>query len=305
MIAIGSAVTRQDMFDAYAGPGIESIREPDTEVLVFPATGSIFSSYNMLLDKAAAIEGLEALVLIHQDAEIVDPDFFTKIRRGLSDPEVALVGCAGATGVRSIAWWEGAVTWASYTHRYQELGGGEIPSICWVLEDTPSFAAAGEVDSIDGFVIGFSPWAIRNLRFDETIGSQLHGYDFDISMQAKAAGKKIVTEDMRVVHHHSLELISEMDGWIRTHMHLTRKWADQLPGDGAGVTDWEDRARRAEATLSATRLMAGAGEIIWEARTRNLESNLGKMQGSSSWRLTRPLRKLGRFGRAPKDDQPD
>ncbi len=292
MIAIGSAITEEDIFDAYAGPGIERIREPDTELLIYPSAGSIFRSYNVLLDKAKQLEGLEALVLIHQDAEIVDQDFFKKIRHGFEDPEVALVGCAGATGVRSIAWWEGSVTWASYTHRYQEFGGGEIPAICWVREDTPSFAGTGEVDSIDGFVIAFSPWAIENLRFDETIGGKLHGYDFDISMQVKEAGKKIVTEDLRVIHHHSLELISEMEGWVDTHMQLSRKWQHLLPDDGGGEPDWEERARRAEAELSATRLMAGAGEIIWEARTQELEKELSEVKNSTSWKITRPLRRL-------------
>ena len=42
-----------------------------------------------------------------------------------------------------------------------------------------------------------SPWAVRELRFDESLG-KLHGYDFDICMQARAAGKKVVTADFRV-----------------------------------------------------------------------------------------------------------
>ena len=39
------------------------------------ATGSIFRSYNLILDKVAEREDLEALVLLHQDTEIVDPGF--------------------------------------------------------------------------------------------------------------------------------------------------------------------------------------------------------------------------------------
>ena len=161
-----------------------------------------------------------------------------------------------------------------------------------MYEDTPSFAGTGEVDSIDGFVIAFSPWAIHNLRFDETIGGKLHGYDFDISMQVKEAGKKIVTEDLRVIHHHSLELISEMEGWVDTHMQLSRKWQHLLSDNGGGEPDWEERARRAEAELSATRLMAGAGEIIWEARTQELERELNEVKNSTCLKITRPLRRL-------------
>src|SRR5712691_567735 len=187
MIAFGVSVTEPKVYERCAEPGIRLVAEPDTEVMAHGSTGSVFRSYNMLMDQARKLEGLEALVLIHQDAEIIDPDFLKKIREALSDPEVAIVGCAGAIGVRNIAWWEGAVTWASFTHRYTEWGGGDFPSLCWDPEKIPSFAHTGEVDSIDGFVMVLSPWAVKYLRFDESLGT-LHGYDFDFCAQARAAG---------------------------------------------------------------------------------------------------------------------
>ncbi len=49
------------------------------------------------------------------------------MREALSDPDVAIVGCVGAVGVRSIAWWQGALTWAGVTHRYPEYGGRRLP----------------------------------------------------------------------------------------------------------------------------------------------------------------------------------
>ena len=62
------------------------------------------------------------------------------------------------------------MTWASFTHRYEELGGGEFPAFAWKTDQLPSHAHTGEVDSIDGFVMALSPWAVRELRFDETLG---------------------------------------------------------------------------------------------------------------------------------------
>jgi hypothetical protein len=38
--------------------------------------------------------------------------------------------------------------------------------------------------------------------------------------------------------------------------------------------------------------MAGAGEIIWEARTQELERELNEVKNSTSWKITRPLRRL-------------
>lgn len=300
MIAIGCSITKDDLFDAYAGPSIESIREPDTKILMFPSAGSIFRSYNIVLDQAAKIEGLDALVLLHQDAEIVDPEFLDKVRRSLMDPEVALVGSAGANNVRSIAWWEGENARASHTQRFQDFGGGEIPAIRMTGKRPSETDPVGEVDVIDGVVMALSSWAVRNLRFDESIGGEIHGYDFDLCMQARAAGKKVVTQDFRVVHHHSLEPVGEVEGWIDTHMKLSRKWNDQLPGAGQPV-DWEERALRAEAELSATRLNEGAAAIIWEANVKHLERDVKGIERSASWRLTRPLRSLGRLGKSKPD----
>lgn len=296
MIAFGTAITEEDVFKRFAEPGLAMAAEPDTQVLAMAAVGSIFRSYNALLNEAAAIDGLEAFVLIHQDAEIVDSEFIPKVRAALAaDPDVAIVGCAGSVDVRSIAWWEGSVRWASFSHRYPEFGGGEIPALTFYLPDPPPpFAKLGEVDSVDGFVMAFSPWAIRNLRFDESIGGTLHGYDFDISMQARAAGKKVVVADLKVVHHHSLEVISNEESWIQAHMRLTTKWAEQLP---VPDDDWERRARRAEAELSAAEAKRTSAGLLHDMRVEELEQELEGVRRSLSWRLTKPLRWFKRLGR--------
>ena len=174
MIGFAAAITDKEMYERCALKGFQLAAEPDTEILGYPADGSIFRSYNMLLNltlERFGPDGLEFLVLVHQDAEIVDADFIAKIREAFANhPDAAIVGCAGALDVRSIAWWEGSVTWASFTHRFDDYGGGEIPAMAWAPERMPVYAETGPVDSLDGFVMAFSPWAIANLRFDESIG---------------------------------------------------------------------------------------------------------------------------------------
>src|SRR4029450_4244496 len=130
---------------------------------------------------------------VHQDAELVDRDLCEKVRQAFRDSEVALAGCGGAVGVRSIAWWEGSITWASYTHRFEEMGGGDIPGLSW-HEEYPAYAHTGEVDSLDGVLIAMSPWAVRELRFDESLG-RLHGYDLDIFLQPRARGHTAVATE--------------------------------------------------------------------------------------------------------------
>jgi Glycosyltransferase like family len=297
MIAFGSSVTKPDVYERFAKPGIRLVTEPDSEVFARKATGSIFSSYNLMLDKAADLEDLEALVLVHQDAEIVDPDFCGKLRRVLRDPEVGVVGCVGAIGVRNIAWWEGSVTWASFVHRYGRPGE-EFPSLSWDPDDLPPYARTGEVDTVDGFVLALSPWTVRNIRFDESLGQLLHGYDFDFCLQVRAAGRKVMTEDFRVVHNHSLELADDPEGWVQAHMSVAEKWDGRMPNIGVAGGDWKQRARRAEAETAAARAQAISTQLQTEARAKQLERHLTEATESIGWRITEPLRRLNARRRA-------
>lgn len=291
MIAFGSSITEPETYDRCARPGIELVAEPNSEILAFQMAGSIFRSYNVILEAAAALEDLEALVLVHQDAEIVSSDFCSTIRGALSDPDVGVVGCVGAVGVRSIAWWEGSVTWASFTHRYSELGGGELPALSWKRDEMPAYARTGEVDTVDGFVLVLSPWVVKNIRFDESLGA-LHGYDFDFCLQVRAAGKKVVTADFKAVHHHGLDLVRNPEGWINAHITIAEKWADKMPGVGVEGGDWRARARRAEAEAAVARAQAVSAMLQSEARNKHLEALLDEVIGSTSWRYTKPLREL-------------
>ncbi len=291
MIAFGSSVTSPDMFRRCAEPGIRLAAEPDTAVIARPASGSIFSGYNAILDEAAELADLEALVLLHQDAEIVDPAFCSRLREALADPDVAVVGCAGAVGVRSLAWWDGSMTWASFTHRYEDLGGGYSPSYTWVPEGVPSWAALGEVDSVDGFLLAFSPWAVRHVRFDTSLGQMLHGYDLDYCLQVRAAGRKVATADLKVVHHHPI-YGSDLVTWAEAHVTIAEKWSGVIPGFGEAPGDWRERARRAEADAAIVRARAIGHRMRVQALARAHDHEREVMETSIGWRLTAPLRRL-------------
>jgi Glycosyltransferase like family len=291
MIAFASAITKRDEYERFAAPGIRRAAEPDSQLIAHAANGSIFRNYNLILEEAGAFDDLEALVLVHQDAEIVDPDFCRKVRDALSDPDVGVVGCVGAIGVRSIAWWEGSVTWASFIHRHGKAGE-EFPSLSWDPDDMPPYAQLGEVDTVDGFVMVLSPWTVRNIRFDESLGQLLHGYDFDFCLQVREAGRKIVTADLRVVHNHSLELANDPDGWVKAHMTVAEKWDGRMPHIGAAGGDWKQRARRAEAERAAARAQAISTQLQTEARARQHERAMKEATESLGWRITAPLRRL-------------
>lgn len=289
MIAFATSVTKPEVYSRCAEPGIRLAAEPDSVIAPTPSAGSAMRSYNEILDRFADLAGLEALVLVHQDAELVDPGFCGKLRAALADPEVGVVGCVGAIGVQNIAWWEGSVTWASFSHRYSELGGGELPAFSWKPEDMPPFARTGEVETVDGFVLGLSPWVLRNVRFDESLGS-LHGYDFDFCLQVREAGRKVVTTDFGAIHHHTLDVIQDREGWIDAHVRIAEKWSGRMPNVGGAGRDWRYRARRAEAEADAAALTRHMIADQTVARVRELEHGLRETRTSISWRITAPFR---------------
>jgi hypothetical protein len=297
MIAFGSAITDPEAYRRYAEPGIRLAAERDSEIIANAPAGSLFRTYNLILDMVAERDDLEALVLVHQDAELVDREFCAKVRSALADPVVGVVGCVGAIGVRSIAWWDGSVTWGSFIHRYQELGGGDLPAFAWNGSELPPYARTGEVDTVDGFVLALAPWTVRNVRFDESLGGALHGYDFDLCLQVREAGRKVVTTDFKAIHHHSLDLVGDPEGWVAAHIQVAEKWDGRMPRVGEAGGDWKHRARRAEAEAALAVAQAVSNRLKGDARALELQREIDVMTMSVSWRMTAALRRVNYWRR--------
>jgi Glycosyltransferase like family len=293
VIAFGSAITKPEVYARCAEPGIRRAAEHDSEIWAQPSNGSISRNYNALLDRAAQRDDIEALVLVHQDAEIVDADFCRIVRAALSDPEVGLVGCVGAIGVRNIAWWEGSVTLASFVNRYDEHGGGDLAAFSWAWDEAPAYAHTGAVETLDGFVLVVSPWTLRNVRFDESLG-EFHGYDLDFCLQVREAGRKVVTADFRAIHHRPLQMLPDPEPWIAAHIAVAEKWDGRMPGIGVEPGGWRERALRAEAERDIARAMAHSKALELEARVREAQRGIAETRGSLSWRITAPFRRRAR-----------
>ena len=290
MIAFGCSITKPDQFRRCAEPGIRRSAEADSVRYELPSIGSIAESYNATLDRAAERDDLEALVLVHQDAEIVDTDLCAKVRETLRDPAVGLVGCVGAIDVRSIAWWEGSVTLASFVNRYEGHGGGDLASFSWTWDDAPPWTKTGEVETLDGFVLVFSPWAVRTIRFDPSL-SRFHGYDLDYSLQVREAGRKVVTADFRAIHHREIQMLPDPEEWIEAHINVAEKWDGRMPPIGSAPGTWRERALRAEAERDVAASMAHTKLVELDARARQLRRGIDETRTSLSWRLTAPLRR--------------
>ena len=81
------------------------------------------------------------------------------------------------------------------------------------------------MDLLEGALIALSPWAVANMAFATRPG--FHGYDGDISMQARRAGKRVVVLDIDAHHHTTLgfdDQASHLD-WLDADREFRQRWS--------------------------------------------------------------------------------
>jgi len=170
VIAFGIWVENEARYQSVLRPSLALHAEPDSALLESVTEGCVFEAYEEIIDAAATMADLEALVLVRDDVEIRDPELCRKLRIALADPNVAVVGAAGARHVESLRCWEGEV------------------------------AAPGEdAHLLDPGLVALSPGAVRGLRLDRGLGSGPHGAEAELCWLARYAGGRVVVADLDVV----------------------------------------------------------------------------------------------------------
>jgi 2-polyprenyl-3-methyl-5-hydroxy-6-metoxy-1,4-benzoquinol methylase len=226
VIAYAACVGSPEKFQKICLPGLQRVAQPDDLVIEAEHERSIFAAYNEVLDAVRDRDDLEALVLLHEDTEVTDPSFPRLVRRHLSRDDVAVVGTVGARAIRGLAWWEGdCYGRVAETRGVIDFGGGDH-----------------DVETVDGLVMALSPWAVRNLRFDEDAYDGFDAYDADFCAQARAAGKRVVVTELPVMHRHtrvgSARASSDGGSFERNEKVFRQKWLGAAAGTGAtGVRD--------------------------------------------------------------------
>lgn len=290
MIAFACVVAEPEPFIRFARPGIRRSMEHDSEEIVLAALHPAARSLNLVLDAAQAMEGLEALVTVDPFTELLGSGLCDTVRTAFADPDVALLGVYGGSGFRGTAWWEGEVRGHPAEHHYREFGSGSKPLYPWLA----GAAGPGEVEAVNEMLLVLSPWAVRNLRFDETLHLR-HGVEIDLCHQAGAAGKKVRVEPLDYRYHGPLAFNADrrqIQVWQEAHIALASKWTDDpTPGDPDSI-EWERRARQAEAEREAARAFSYPLDLALEAQREKLEDELAGYTESIGWKLTAPLRRL-------------
>ena len=184
MIAFGVCVSSRERFESSALAGIIASSASDDALLTATETG-LAEGYNEILDAAVQMDGLEAVVLLAEDVEIVDPQFAEKLRASLVRG-VDVLGVVGASGGNGLGWW----TW---TKRY-----GGVRTLHGPVMYQPGPA---DVDVIDGLCMILSPQVVAALRFDVTNYPKASGLDLDFCFQARERGLRVAVDDLALLQH--------------------------------------------------------------------------------------------------------
>jgi hypothetical protein len=209
MIAFATAITDREAYERVALPGIRRAAEPDSAILTRSGRDSIQQPYNEMMDEAATLPGLEALVLLHQDLELTDDSLPRRVRSVFDDPRVGLMG---------------------------PLGGRISKPHCWLWPDQafgtvdphvlPPVVGSEQVDALDGALLVLAPWVVSGLRFGPPADGRFHGYDVDIGFRVGAHGGKVICHHVPCVHRR--ELKDDYEGQRIAGVALAQIWDPAL-----------------------------------------------------------------------------
>lgn len=202
-VAYGCCVGSWDRFQRYVAP-----RSEEGPLLGLSGQTSIADAYNLILD-AHQEQGADLVVLMHDDLEITDLGFEEKITELLrSQPDVGLIGVAGGSARGGLAWWNHDPVGHQMTDGIGMIDFGQ---------------REGNVDLLEGSLLVFTRWAIRELRFEPRAG--FHGYD-EIAMQSAKKGMRVIVADLDTHHHTALGFDNEQshDDWLAADRWFRQKW---------------------------------------------------------------------------------
>ena len=200
-VAYGTCVGSWDKLQRWVIPRVAG------PLLALSGQTSIAVAYNAILDAYQNMD-LEAVILLHDDLEILDPAAEEVFLAALAQENVGLVGVAGGSDRQGLAWWN-----------VEPVGHQQTDAM-----NIDFGQRSGDVDILEGSLLVFSAYAAKTFRFDTRL-SGFHGYD-EISKQVTNAGLRAVVVDVDTHHHNSMGFKSEQSHqeWLQGDRFYREKW---------------------------------------------------------------------------------
>jgi GT2 family glycosyltransferase len=183
----------------------------------------------------------EFVCFLHNDTEMREPEWLARLEAAAARPDVGLAGLYGARGLRR----DGRFVGRSIVHCL--AGEARMP------------AAVVEVAAVDGVCLFLRRSMLDAVGgFDEGYGF-FHGYDRDLSLAVREAGRRCVVVDAPFVHR---------GGGTRTGPAAPRRPEDDLADRRAALARFASKwARRLPCDVRSTReRVAGRLAGLWTRR---------------------------------------
>ncbi len=194
MIGFGCVTTSEPEFRAGAAEVIELAAEPDSLLMRRHGKAPVGPLCNEMLDVAAEWDDLEAFVLLAEDVT--------------TPPNATAAGWGSAF--------------------LAELRRLLVPS-----SDVALIGAAGgldldKVDLLDGCAVVFSPWALRELRFDDALAVPFDCGVADLCHQAQARDRLVATGKFDLGRAALCRRLGDRGRLVRGKVAVWRKWSVDL-----------------------------------------------------------------------------
>jgi hypothetical protein len=196
IICFGTCVGNPEKWRKHCIPGVQHNMDEPYRWLSYASVGHVPGTYQQILEAARAMPDVDALVFLHDDLEIQDPKFATKIREALTRYDV--VGLVGTTKLTSMRWWEhGPSTWRGYA-----VDGRNGRTVVQGMRNVDG-SFDDYVESVDGMLFALNRRAIDSrIGFSPGVYRGIHGYVEELCMQARRqAGLKIGVTRIDAFHH--------------------------------------------------------------------------------------------------------
>ena len=207
-------------------------------MLTDDGSAGICVAYNRFIQYARNEPACEGLILVHDDVELLDPNFREKVLAALAGDDVGIVGVIGGSQLKEPAWWSA-----------RELKGRVLES-----RGPISFGNPGRVEVVDGLFLAFSRKAIEQLEFDPILLPAFHGYDTDICLRAQSIGLSVVVAPIDVLHRTKGGL-GDVDSWNEAQRALEGRWGSVINPE-APLERFKSVSRRAQGRLGSLRRRA-------------------------------------------------
>jgi GT2 family glycosyltransferase len=192
------------------------------------------------LNQGATLAGGDILCFLHNDTEMRDARWLTRLRAALDEPAVGLAGLYGARRLRR----DGRYVGRTIVHALDGTGNLRADVV--------------DVASVDGVCLCVSRAVLEEVGgFDEAYGF-FHGYDRDLSFAVRESRRRCVVVNAPFVHRGGgtrtgagapLRPPEDLGQRQAALARFAGKWARRLPADVRGarerLADWlTARARR-------------------------------------------------------------